>query len=274
MDDGRIGHAELRARRRRALPGRRVSRDRTESACTASDFGEPDAGGAGHRRRARTRPGTRSPGAAGAVREPRRAQRHDHRPVRSPLDAQRSDHRRRDADPARRRRLRLGVDAGRRPRRGVLRPRARVDVRPGQPSGHQHQAAHRHLSASPAHHTLFCCYAVADLEGARQAIVDGGGTVDELEQFDFGTLRGATDPHGTSFARVPAGARHAAAGAQWRWARRAFVHHLRGGRLGGVQGVLQPGAVLDVRARPHRRRLADSADPSDGRCRGRQRRSR
>jgi uncharacterized glyoxalase superfamily protein PhnB len=47
--------------------------------------------------------------------------------------------------------------------------------------------------------TLFCCYAVADLEGARQAIVDGGGTVDELEQFDFGTLRGATDSQGTSF---------------------------------------------------------------------------
>ncbi len=47
--------------------------------------------------------------------------------------------------------------------------------------------------------TLFCCYAVADLDGARQTIVDGGGTVDELEQFDFGTLRGATDPRGTSF---------------------------------------------------------------------------
>ena len=47
--------------------------------------------------------------------------------------------------------------------------------------------------------TLFCCYAVADLEGARQAIVDGGGTVDELEQFDFGALRGATDSQGTSF---------------------------------------------------------------------------
>ena len=47
--------------------------------------------------------------------------------------------------------------------------------------------------------TLFCCYAVVDLEGARQAIVAGGGTVDELEQFDFGTLRGATDSQGTSF---------------------------------------------------------------------------
>jgi uncharacterized glyoxalase superfamily protein PhnB len=48
--------------------------------------------------------------------------------------------------------------------------------------------------------TLFCAYAVGDLVGARQAIVDGGGTVDQLEQFDFGTLCGATDAHGTSFA--------------------------------------------------------------------------
>jgi len=47
--------------------------------------------------------------------------------------------------------------------------------------------------------TLFCCYAVADLQGATQAILDGGGTVDEIEQFDFGTLRGATDAQGTSF---------------------------------------------------------------------------
>ncbi len=47
--------------------------------------------------------------------------------------------------------------------------------------------------------TLFCCYAVADLDGARQAILAGGGTVDELEQFDFGTLSGATDSQGTSF---------------------------------------------------------------------------
>jgi predicted enzyme related to lactoylglutathione lyase len=47
--------------------------------------------------------------------------------------------------------------------------------------------------------TLFCCYAVTDLDGARQAVVDGGGTVDELEQFDFGTLSGATDPQGASF---------------------------------------------------------------------------
>jgi predicted enzyme related to lactoylglutathione lyase len=48
--------------------------------------------------------------------------------------------------------------------------------------------------------TLFCCYAVDDLAGARQSIVDAGGTVDELEQFDFGTLSGATDSQGASFA--------------------------------------------------------------------------
>jgi uncharacterized glyoxalase superfamily protein PhnB len=47
--------------------------------------------------------------------------------------------------------------------------------------------------------TLFCCYAVTDIDGARQAIVGGGGTVDELEQFDFGTLSGATDSQGASF---------------------------------------------------------------------------
>ena len=47
--------------------------------------------------------------------------------------------------------------------------------------------------------TLFCCYAVADLEGARRAIVDGGGTVDEIQEFEFGTLSGATDSLGASF---------------------------------------------------------------------------
>jgi predicted enzyme related to lactoylglutathione lyase len=48
--------------------------------------------------------------------------------------------------------------------------------------------------------TLFCCYAVADLQGARQAILAGGGTVDEPKEFDFGTVLGATDPQGTEFA--------------------------------------------------------------------------
>ena len=48
--------------------------------------------------------------------------------------------------------------------------------------------------------TLFCCYAVADLEGARRAIADGGGQLGEVQQFDFGTVLDATDPQGTSFA--------------------------------------------------------------------------
>ncbi|MGZ5391066.1 MAG: VOC family protein [Mycobacterium sp.] len=52
----------------------------------------------------------------------------------------------------------------------------------------------------PGQSTLFCSYAVVDLAAARQAIVAAGGTVDQLEQFDFGVLCGATDPAGTSFA--------------------------------------------------------------------------
>ncbi len=90
--DGRRPHRACRAgaRRRRAVPGRRVSRDRAESACPAGDFGEPDAAGAGHRRRSGARPRTGRPGAAGAVRELRRPQRDDHRPVRAPVDAHRA----------------------------------------------------------------------------------------------------------------------------------------------------------------------------------------
>ncbi|OBI81933.1 VOC family protein [Mycobacterium sp. E740] len=48
--------------------------------------------------------------------------------------------------------------------------------------------------------TLFCAYAVTDLQGARESIVAAGGTVDTLEEFDFGTLCGATDRTGASFA--------------------------------------------------------------------------
>jgi uncharacterized glyoxalase superfamily protein PhnB len=47
---------------------------------------------------------------------------------------------------------------------------------------------------------MLCCYAVADLTGARQAILDGGGTVGEVQQFDFGTVLDATDPAGAAFA--------------------------------------------------------------------------
>lgn len=53
------------------------------------------------------------------------------------------------------------------------------------------------VAASP---TLFCAYAVADLQGARESIVAAGGTVDALEEYEFGTLCGATDPTGAPFA--------------------------------------------------------------------------
>ncbi len=48
--------------------------------------------------------------------------------------------------------------------------------------------------------TLFCCYAVDDLDAARQAILAGGGTVGEPQRREFGTVLDATDPQGTRFA--------------------------------------------------------------------------
>jgi len=48
--------------------------------------------------------------------------------------------------------------------------------------------------------TLFCCYAVDDLDAAREAIVTGGGTVGEPQQREFGTVLDAVDPSGTPFA--------------------------------------------------------------------------
>lgn len=48
--------------------------------------------------------------------------------------------------------------------------------------------------------TLFCCYAVDDLDAAREAIVAGGGTVGEPQQREFGTVLDAVDPSGAPFA--------------------------------------------------------------------------
>lgn len=48
--------------------------------------------------------------------------------------------------------------------------------------------------------TLFCCYAVTELDGARQAILAGGGQPGQVHEFDFGTVLDATDPGGTPFA--------------------------------------------------------------------------
>jgi predicted enzyme related to lactoylglutathione lyase len=47
--------------------------------------------------------------------------------------------------------------------------------------------------------TMFCCYVVDDLQAAREAILAGGGGLDEIREFDFGSVLGATDPLGTEF---------------------------------------------------------------------------
>lgn len=47
---------------------------------------------------------------------------------------------------------------------------------------------------------MLCCYAVTDLDGARRSIIDGGGTVGTIGEFDFGTVLDATDAAGTAFA--------------------------------------------------------------------------
>lgn len=47
---------------------------------------------------------------------------------------------------------------------------------------------------------LMCCYAVDDLDGARQSILDAGGTVGEARDHPLGTVVDATDPTGTAFA--------------------------------------------------------------------------
>jgi predicted enzyme related to lactoylglutathione lyase len=61
---------------------------------------------------------------------------------------------------------------------------------------------------TPDRNTLFCCYAVADLAGARQSILAGGGRVHETQEFDFGTVLRAADALGTEFAVYqPAGTR-------------------------------------------------------------------
>jgi uncharacterized glyoxalase superfamily protein PhnB len=70
------------------------------------------------------------------------------------------------------------------------------------PATHQVTNTKEHIGiySVPGRPTLFCAYAVTDLHGARESIVADGGTVDQLEEFDFGTLCGATDPTGASFA--------------------------------------------------------------------------
>jgi predicted enzyme related to lactoylglutathione lyase len=70
------------------------------------------------------------------------------------------------------------------------------------PETHQVTNTKQHIGiySIPGAHTMLCCYAVADLNGARQAILDGGGQVGEVQEFDFGTVLDATDSQGTAFA--------------------------------------------------------------------------
>jgi uncharacterized glyoxalase superfamily protein PhnB len=53
---------------------------------------------------------------------------------------------------------------------------------------------------APDRNTLFCCYAVTDLDGARESIAAGGGTSGAVQEYDFGTVLDATDPQGAPFA--------------------------------------------------------------------------
>lgn len=48
--------------------------------------------------------------------------------------------------------------------------------------------------------TVFCCYAVRDLDAARQAILAAGGQVGTPEQHEWGATLDATDALGTDFA--------------------------------------------------------------------------
>ena len=249
--DGRRSHRACRAadRRRRALPGRRISRDRSESACSAGDFGEPHAPRGRHRHHART--GARARGRwYNASRTRTTAAATPRSSIRSGTG---------------------GCSAGRLPARrcpiqhgdvgyvSVWTPDAdRAAAFYGHvlgwtydPQTHQVTNTTQHIGiySVDGPPTLFCCYAVADLAGASKSILDGGGTVDEVEQFDFGTLIGATDSQGASFAVFQPNPGHASSRAQRHWAGRTFVHHIPGVRLDGVQGLLQPRAVLDLRAR-------------------------
>ncbi|MGH3634779.1 VOC family protein [Mycobacterium sp.] len=55
--------------------------------------------------------------------------------------------------------------------------------------------------------TLLCCYAVTDVQAARRAIAQAGGTPGEVRQSDYGTIMDATDSQGVAFSvyEPPAG---------------------------------------------------------------------
>ncbi|GAB7143251.1 VOC family protein [Mycobacterium riyadhense] len=56
------------------------------------------------------------------------------------------------------------------------------------------------IYASPGTPTLFCCYAVTNLEAARRAIAEAGGVAGETRQTEHGSILDATDSQGAAFA--------------------------------------------------------------------------
>jgi uncharacterized glyoxalase superfamily protein PhnB len=58
---------------------------------------------------------------------------------------------------------------------------------------------HIGIVAVPGSRTLFCCYAVTDVDAARRAILEAGGAAGEVSQAAHGPTVDATDPFGTAF---------------------------------------------------------------------------
>ena len=144
---------------------------------------------------------------------------------------------------------------------------------PVDPPGHQHQTAHRALQRCRSAHPVLL---LRGRRPRRRQAVDLGRRRNGRRGPGIRLRRGARRDRcaGHELRGVPAGRRRAAAGSQRRWARRTFVHHPRGRRSLGVQGLLQPGVVLDVRAGSHRRRLGGAAGAPDVGHRRRQHASR
>ena len=198
-----------------------------------------------------------------------------HRPVRPPLDAQRSGHRR-----ARSRSSTVTSATSRCGRPTPIAPPPFYGHVLGwtyDPDTHQVTNTQQHIGifAVGGPPNLFCCYAVADLEGARQAILDGGGTGRRGRAVRLRHRARCHRPAGQR--RSPSSSRRRASRAPsstalgqanfrtspTRWPTR---RHSRRSTAGVLFWTFEPG--------PDRGRLAGAADPSDGRGRGRQRRSR
>src|ERR1700722_14129319 len=56
------------------------------------------------------------------------------------------------------------------------------------------------IAATSAAPTLFCCYAVADVHAARQAIAEAGGAPGEVRRTDYGTTPDPAAPQGAASA--------------------------------------------------------------------------